>query len=363
MKFGCVSPAVAMGDDFAVIQNFARSPRRDPSYRAKIVLEGRRPMAHSGPATRSAGPQERGTRPMSSETRFDSIFRPDLFAEQVILVTGGGSGIGRCIAHELASLGATVVLSGRREEPLRQVAAEIADAGGRADPVPLNIRDQEAVDTTIESIVKRHGRLDGVVNNAGGQFPVAAGELKPRGWAAVVDTNLNGTWWVSQAAYQHAFREQGRGAIVNIVADVWMGVPGMVHTGAARAGVMNMTITLAAEWAREGVRVNAVAPGPILSSGLAKYPEEIQQRTLNEVQVTPPARLGTESEVSCAVVFLLSPAATYVSGETMKVDGATSVFKNHLVPIGHHAGTPKWDGFHLRAQLGGLYADNPDETE
>ena len=300
---------------------------------------------------------------MSSETRFDSIFRPDLFAEQVILVTGGGSGIGRCIAHELASLGATVVLSGRREEPLRQVAAEIADAGGRADPVPLNIRDQEAVDTTIESIVKRHGRLDGVVNNAGGQFPVAAGELKPRGWAAVVDTNLNGTWWVSQAAYQHAFREQGRGAIVNIVADVWMGVPGMVHTGAARAGVMNMTITLAAEWAREGVRVNAVAPGPILSSGLAKYPEEIQQRTLNEVQVTPPARLGTESEVSCAVVFLLSPAATYVSGETMKVDGATSVFKNHLVPIGHHAGTPKWDGFHLRAQLGGLYAENPDETE
>jgi citronellol/citronellal dehydrogenase len=300
---------------------------------------------------------------MSSETRFDSIFRPDLFAEQVILVTGGGSGIGRCIAHELASLGATVVLSGRREEPLRQVAAEIADAGGRADPVPLNIRDQEAVNTTIESIVKRHGRLDGVVNNAGGQFPVAAGELKPRGWTAVVDTNLNGTWWVSQAAYQHAFREQGRGAIVNIVADVWAGAPGMIHTGAARAGVMNMTVTLAAEWARDSVRVNAVAPGPILSSGLANYPEAMQRRTLEEVSVTPAARLGTESEVSSAVTYLLSPGAAYVTGEVMKVDGATCVRKNTMVPVGHHPGTPTFDGFHLRAKLGGLYADEAAKAE
>ena len=300
---------------------------------------------------------------MSADTRFDSIFRPGLFDGQVILVTGGGTGIGRCIAHELASLGATPVLAGRREEPLQQVMAEIAEAGGRADAIALNIRDQEAVDATVASLAERHGRLDGVVNNAGGQFPVAAGELKPKGWSAVVDTNLNGTWWVSQAAFRHAFREQGHGAIVNIVADVWMGAPGMVHTGAARAGVMNMTITLAAEWAREGVRVNAVAPGPILSSGLAEYPEEIQQRTLNEVKVTPPARLGTESEVSCAVVFLLSPAATYVSGTTMKVDGATSVFKNLMVPIGHHPGTPRWDGFHLRAKLGGLYAEHREELE
>jgi citronellol/citronellal dehydrogenase len=137
----------------------------------------------------------------------------------------------------------------------------------------------------------------------------------------------------------------------------------MVHTGAARAGVMNMTITLAAEWARDGVRVNAVAPGPILSSGLGKYPEKIQQRSLDEVRITPPSRLGTESEVSCAVVFLLSPAAAYISGETMKVDGATSVYKNHLVPIGNHAGTPKWDGFHLRAKLGGLYAEQAAKEE
>jgi citronellol/citronellal dehydrogenase len=292
---------------------------------------------------------------MSSE-HFDSIFRPGLFEERVVLVTGGGTGIGRCIAHELASLGATAVVAGRRVEPLQLVAEEIREAGGQAEPVVLDIRDREAVDLAIADVLKRLGRLDGVVNNAGGQFAIPAGKLKPKGWAAVVDTNLNGTWWVSQAAYREAFREHG-GAIVNIVADVWMGAPGMVHTGAARAGVMNMTVTLAAEWAREGVRVNAVAPGPILTGGLATYPEAIQRRALDEVCVTPPARLGTESEVSSAVVYLLSPAASYVSGEVMKVDGATSVYKNPLVPLGHHDGTPKWDGFHLRAQLGGLYAE------
>lgn len=293
---------------------------------------------------------------------FDSIFRPGLFAGQVILVTGGGSGIGRCIAHELASLGATPVVAGRREEPLQQVVAEIARAGGHADHVVMNIREQEVVDEVVAAVVEKHERLDAVVNNAGGQFPVPAGDLKPKGWTAVVDTNLNGTWWVSQAAYRHAFRERG-GAIVNMVADVWMGAPGMVHTGAARAGVINMTVTLAAEWARDRVRVNAVAPGPILSGGLAKYPEAIQRQALDEVCVTPPSRFGTESEVSAAVLFLLSPAAAYVSGETMKVDGASSVHKNTMVPIGHHDGTPKWDGFHLRAELGGLYAAEVPEPE
>jgi citronellol/citronellal dehydrogenase len=299
---------------------------------------------------------------MTSNAHFDSIFRPGLFADQVILVTGGGTGIGRCIAHELASLGATPVVAGRREDRLKQVVTEIEEAGGRADHLVLNIRDTEAVDAGVAGLVDRHGRLDGVVNNAGGQFPVEAGELKPKGWLAVVDTNLNGTWWVSQAAYRHAMAEHG-GAIVNMVADVWVGAPGMVHTGAARAGVMNMTITLAAEWASEGVRVNAVAPGAILSSGLAEYPEALQRRALDEVSVTPPSRFGTESEISAAVLFLLSPAAAFVSGETMKVDGASSVFKNTMVPVGHHAGTPKWDGFHLRAELGGLYAKEAADSE
>jgi len=294
-----------------------------------------------------------------SKERFDSIFRPGLFDDKRILVTGGGTGIGRCIAHELAALGASVVLAGRREEPLAQVAGEIESAGGSASFIQVNIRDQPGVDAAIAKLVADGGPLDGLVNNAGGQFPVAAGDLKPKGWSAVVDTNLNGTWWVTQSTFHHAMRDHG-GAIVNIVADVWSGAPGMVHTGAARAGVMNMTVTLAAEWAQYDVRVNAVAPGPILSSGLAEYPEAIQRRTLDEVKITPPSRLGTESEVSSAVTYLLSPGAAYVSGEVMKVDGATCVYKNHLVPIGNHAGTPKWDGFHLRAKLGGLYAEQED---
>jgi citronellol/citronellal dehydrogenase len=285
---------------------------------------------------------------------FDSIYRSGLFENQVHLVTGGGTGIGRCIAHELASLGSTVVIASRKEPSLLSVVEEIRQAGGKADHAVLNIRDPEAVDETVAAIVSRHGRLDGVVNNGGGQFPVKAGDLKPKGWLAVIDTNLNGTWWVSQAAYRHAFAENG-GAIVNIVADVWSGLPGLVHSSAARAGVINMTMTLAAEWATNAIRVNAVAPGAILSSGLATYPKETQQQMLDEVRVTPPSRLGTESEISSAVVYLLSPAATYVSGETMKVDGASSVFKNTMVPVGNHDGTPQWDGFHLRTKLGGLF--------
>lgn len=298
-----------------------------------------------------------------SQDRFDSIFRAGLFDGQVVLITGGGTGLGRCIAHELSTLGASVVLAARREEPLLAVVAEIEAAGGRATSKVLNIREPEAVDAAVSAIVAEHGRLDAVVNNAGGQYPSPAGDLSTRGWNSVVDLNLNGTWWVSQAAFRHAFKDQGHGAIVNMVADVWAGVPGMVHTGAARAGVMNMTVTLAAEWATQGVRVNAVAPGPILTSGLATYPEEIQQRTLDEIRATPPSRLGTESEISSAVVYLLSPAATYVSGEVMKVDGATSVYKKFMVPLGGHAGTPSWDGFHLKPELGGRFAEAARKTE
>ena len=207
-----------------------------------------------------------------SADRFDSIFRPGLFDGQVIFITGGGTGLGRCIAHELSALGATVVIAGRREEPLTRVVAEIEAAGGRAAFKLLNIRDAEAVDATVAAIVSEHGRLDAVVNNAGGQFPIQAGELSARGWSAVVDTNLNGTWWVTQAAFRHAFKDQGHGAIVNMVADVWVGAPGMVHTGAARAGVMNMTVTLAAEWATQGVlsargrfRLNMLGTGRVQS--------------------------------------------------------------------------------------------------
>ena len=291
-----------------------------------------------------------------AEQQYQSIFRAKLFEDQVILVTGGGTGLGRCIAHELAALGAIVVLAGRRLDVVEDTAAEIVGDGGKAEAVELNIRDQEAVESALADIVSRHGRLDALVNNAGGQYPGPAEDIRPKGWQAVIDTNLNGTWWVTQAAFSQALKNSG-GAIVNIVADMWVGMPGMVHTGAARAGIVNLTRSLASEWAGSNVRVNAVAPGPILTGGLGTYPEVFQQKIVDEVSVTPASRLGTESEVSAAVVFLLSPAASFISGEIMRVDGASSYFKNPVLPVGNHAPTPRFDGFHRRPQLGGVFKD------
>ena len=280
---------------------------------------------------------------------YASIYRPDLFTGQVALVTGGGTGIGRCIAHELAALGATVVLSGRRPEPLEATAAEIRDAGGRAEALPMNIRDDEAVDRTIADLVVRHGRLDLLVNNAGGQFVSPAAQIRAKGWRAVIDTNLNGTFWVSQSAHRHWMEAHG-GAIVSIVADMWNGFPGIAHTGAARAAVVNLTQSLAVEWAANGVRVNAVAPGGILSSGLGNYPEFIQETAMQAMREVPAARLGTESEVSSAVVFLLSPGAAYVTGATLRVDGAGSLQKAPMFPMEAHDRMPPYDGLHLETK-------------
>lgn len=287
-------------------------------------------------------------------SRYASIFRPGLFDGQVALVTGGGTGIGRCIAHELASLGATVVVSARREDPLRQVVAEITDDGGRADWLPLNIRDEEAVDRTVQDVVSRHGRLDHLVNNAGGQFVCEAEAIRPKGWRAVIDTNLNGTFWVTQAAFKHWMGQHG-GAIVSIVADVWNGFPGISHTGAARAGVINLTQSLGVEWASRGIRVNAVAPGGILSSGLGNYPEEVQEVALQTMKEVPAARLGTESEVSAAVTFLLSPAAAYVTGATLRVDGGGSLAKIPMFPLEKHDRIAPYDGFHRQHAAPGRF--------
>lgn len=277
---------------------------------------------------------------------FDSVFRPGLFDGKVALVTGGGTGIGRCIAHELATLGATVVLAGRRMEPLEQTAQEIRQAGGKVDVLQLNIREPEAVDAAIEQLVARHGGLQLVVNNAGGQFASPAAFISPKGWRAVVDTNLNGTWFVSQAAYKHALAAHG-GVIVNIVADMWNGFPGMAHTGAARAGVVNLTQTLALEWASSGVRVNAVAPGYILSNGMNNYPEAVQELASEVMLQNPSARLGTESEVASATVFLLSPAAAYITGATLRIDGGGSLQKGSMVPMSEHENLPPFEGFRL----------------
>lgn len=249
------------------------------------------------------------------------VFRDDLLAGQVVVVTGGGSGIGRAIAVECAALGATVAIGARKPQRLEETAAAIEADGGTVVHAPLDIRDEAAVQAWVDQVRDAVGEIDVLVNNAGGQFPSPAIDIRPKGWRAVVDTNLNGTWWVTQAVGRHMIK-RAQGRVINIVANMWRGFPGMAHTGAARAGVVNLTKTLALEWARHGVLVNAIAPGVIRSSGLDTYPDAIKQSIETEVpKHIPLKRLGVEDDVAWAVAYLAGPGGDYITGETICVDG------------------------------------------
>ena len=252
---------------------------------------------------------------------YHSVFSPGLFAGKVVVVTGGGSGIGRCTAHELAALGAHVVLIGRKINKLHDVAGEIISAGGRVSFHPCDIRQEEAVQNTAAAIVLAHGRIDGLVNNAGGQYIAPLESISAKGWDAVISTNLTGGFLMARECYLQSMAQQG-GSIVNIVADIWGSMPSMGHSGAARAGMVSLTETAAAEWAHSGVRVNAVAPGYIASSGMDHYPPEAGDMLREMRKTVPLGRFGTEAETSAAIVFLLSPAASFISGTTLRVDGA-----------------------------------------
>ena len=280
---------------------------------------------------------------------YNSVFREGLFEGQVGIVTGGGSGIGRCIAHELAALGATVILASRKEENLVTTRDEILEDGGKVDILTCNIRDEDSVKALIGACIEKHGRLDFLVNNAGGQFMSPPEAIRLKGWNAVIETNLTGTFLMCREAHQQWMAKNG-GAIVNIVANFWNGMPLMAHTSAARAGVSNLTKSLAMTWAPNGIRINSVAPGIIKSSGLKTYPPMIVSMLKEMKKETPAKRLGTESEVSSAVVFLLSPAAAFITGETMKVDGADSLYRQ-MMPITDHDKLPPYDGFHRKADL------------
>lgn len=275
---------------------------------------------------------------------YRSIFRPGLFDGETVIVTGGGSGFGRCIAHELAALGATVVLIGRRREKLEEVAAEIAQDGGKADLEPCNIREEAQVKAALEAVLARHGPIRHLVNNAGGQFPAELEGISQKGWEAVVQTNLTGGFLMSRELYTRALKASG-GGIVNIIADMWTSMPTMGHTGAARAGMLNLTTTAAVEWGRYGVRVNAVAPGWCASSGFDTYDAPTRKQFKVYHNYVPLNRLGTESEVSAAVVFLLSPAAAFITGSCIRVDGGVPNARLHY-PMPDGPGTAPFQGFH-----------------
>ncbi|GJJ76721.1 hypothetical protein EMPS_09080 [Entomortierella parvispora] len=239
------------------------------------------------------------------------------------------SSIGRCIAHELAALGAAVVIAARKVDQLKAVQEEIRLLGGICDIMVVNIRDAAMTAKMIEDIVVKQGKLNCLVNNAGGQFMSPASMLSSRGFATVVDLNLNGTFNMCKAAFDGYMGERG-GIIVNIVAEVRNGIPRAMHTGAARAGIINMTKTLAVEWGPyNGIRVNCIAPGLIVSSGMKNYNEDVFNMLASGHWMNPTSRYGTESEVSAGVVFLLSPVASYINGVNLEVDGGSSLSKGH----------------------------------
>jgi citronellol/citronellal dehydrogenase len=278
---------------------------------------------------------------------YRSVFREGLFVGQSIVVTGGGSGIGRCTAHELAALGAKVALVGRKPEKLEAVQREIADAGGATTIHRCDIREEDQVLATVEAVLAEHGRIDGLVNNAGGQFQAPLRDISLKGWDAVVRTNLTGGFLMARECYRHWMEKHG-GAIVNMSADMWGGMPGMAHSGAARAGMVNFTESAACEWSASGVRVNAVAPGWIASSGFETYPPEVQQWAKTLKTKIPLQRFGTESEAAAAIVFLLSEAASFITGVTLRIDGGV-LNARPTWPLTPHKRSKAYNGFPLYA--------------
>jgi NAD(P)-dependent dehydrogenase (short-subunit alcohol dehydrogenase family) len=252
------------------------------------------------------------------------MFAPGLFAGQVALVTGGGTGIGLVTAKELGHLGAKVVIASRKAEHIDPARSELEALGIDVLALTCDIREPEQVGSLVERALERFGQIDVLVNNAGGQFPSPAEALSPRGWDAVIRNNLNGTFYMTHAVATKAMLPRGKGRIVNVIAMIARGFPGMSHTGAARAGVDNMTKSLAIEWASRGIRVNAVAPGNnIRSSGTAQYGDALLEVAR---KATPLKRLGTPEEVARVIVFLASDANDYVTGSTYYIDGGQQLW-------------------------------------
>ncbi|MBX3642122.1 MAG: SDR family oxidoreductase [Rubrivivax sp.] len=280
---------------------------------------------------------------------YQSIFRAKLFAGQTIIITGGGSGIGRCTAHELASLGAHVALVGRKLEKLQAVQAEIVEDGGSASCHVADIREEPLVVDVIEAVLRERGRIDALVNNAGGQYRTPMKTISTKGFEAVVRSNLTGGFIFMREVFNR-WMEQHGGAIVNVIADIWHGWPDYAHSGAARGGMLTLTETAACEWAASGVRVNCVAPSGIASSGFDTYTPEAKAKILEFPPSVPLQRYGTEAEISSAIVYLLSPAASYITGSCLRVDGGTPNFRPSTWKLQPSRNNAPFEGFHRAVQ-------------
>lgn len=268
------------------------------------------------------------------------IFAPDLLSGSVCVVSGAGSGLGRATAIELSRLGATVVGCGRRAEPLESTVAEIASFGGSAESEAMDIRDEDAVERLVDGVLERHGRLDLLVNNAGGQFLSPAEAISPKGFRTVVELNVTGTWLMTHAAATKAFIPQRSGKVVSVTISPHHGMPGMVHSGAARAAVENMMRTLSIEWSRFGIRLCAVAAGQFDTEVLrTKYPKPVAE---NVHRTVPLGRLGTEDEMAWLIAYLASPAGDFFSGTVITIDGARDNWFGAWPPTGaaDEAGEP-----------------------
>jgi citronellol/citronellal dehydrogenase len=247
------------------------------------------------------------------------IFAPGLLDGRVCIVSGAGTGLGRAAARELASLGAIVVGCGRRAEPIEEVAAELTEAGGTAEAVVADIRDEDAVNRLVDGVLERHGRIDFLVNNAGGQFLSPAEAISAKGFRTVMELNVQGTWQMTQAVATKAFIPQGGGKVVSMTISPHHGMPGMVHSGAARAAVENMMRTLSIEWSRFDIKLCAIAVGQFDTETLrTKYPPEISK---NVARTVPLQRMGREEEMGWLVAFLASPAGDFFSGSVITFDG------------------------------------------
>ncbi len=280
----------------------------------------------------SQAPASESEVPVSaSEMPASEVFAPGLLDGQVALVTGGGTGLGRGTALELARCGATVVVAGRRDEPLRGTVAEIGRRGGEAEWIAGDVRSREDALRLIDGVLERRGRLDLLVNNAGGQYFTPAEAIAAKGWRAVWRLNVDGTLNMAEAAYERAMRPAGSGMVVNVTLSPHHGMPGMAHSGAARAAVEALTRELANRWAGDGVAVVAIAAGHFDTEALDKYPEAVRAGTARSI---PAQRLGTVQEHAWLVALLASPLGRAFSGAVLTLDGARDNWLGPWPPLG-----------------------------